>query len=46
MNNNKIPLLPHYSNKRCFAISLDAFKFWSGPKDLDLCNQTLSRAHA
>ena len=44
--NNKILLLPHYSNKHRFAISLDAFKFWSVPKDLDLCNQTLSCAHA
>jgi len=46
MNNNKILLLPHYSNKRRSAISLDALTFWSGPKDLDLCNQTLSRARA
>jgi len=44
MNNNKIVLLIHYSNKRRFAISLDALTFWSGPKDLDLCNQTLSCA--
>ena len=46
MKNNKILLLPQYSNKRRFAISLDAFTFWSKPKDLDLCNQTLSCARA
>ena len=51
LNNNKILLLPHYFNKRRFAISLDAFKFWSQPKDLDLCNnpvphQILSRTRA
>jgi len=30
MNNNKILLLPQYSNKHRFAISLDISKFWSG----------------
>ena len=29
-----------------YVVLEDAFKFWSGPKDLDLRNETLSRARA
>jgi len=42
--NNKILLLPHYSNKRRFAISLDALTFEADPR-IYTCVTRPSRAH-